>query len=536
MSAALLLLSAIHLADASAPSDFDQLLRDFAVLQSGGCGFPSDRETVREGDAAWSALKTRHAQTVFLRDLAAKVSATDDDPGQLLAIDLLGRFGGETDGVVEVLVGRLESPNEAIQLAAIEALAALGSSAKSAGPRIARLLSDRNFPPRLRDAAIGPGGAFERIDADFEVVAPLLIALLDAPDKAANFFAIWHIAHAPSSWHENGALAKRLERHLVSDEVGIDAAMAAWRVGGDREAIVATLRDRLSSDEPSVRRAAASYLGEIGPPARAAIPALERLLADRSSRSNAVRSLWKITGKTEIAVEQLRESLRDEKLDIVAASVLADLGPSAKNATPELTAMLRSGSESNRVAAADALGRIGKPAKSAVPELIVRFETDLGSARGAAAKALQRIDAEDPVVRAAIERHIRSARKNSILYCTPFNRCWADFVWIARLHGRGPIMAPMLSEKLSQDVELDERLQLIRLIGLLGEDGKVAVPVLIRQLRHDSAYVRQATAETMGQIGAGARDALPILRELRNDASRFVRWQAEDAILRIDSQ
>jgi HEAT repeat protein len=75
-----------------------------------------------------------------------------------------------------------------------------------------------------------------------------------------------------------------------------------------------------------------------------------------------------------------------------AASALGDLGPGAKTAVPALAAALRDEYEGVREQAARALGQIGPDAKAAVPALQVTLRDTVDPVRLAAADALKKID------------------------------------------------------------------------------------------------------------------------------------------------
>ena len=77
------------------------------------------------------------------------------------------------------------------------------------------------------------------------------------------------------------AIAPLIAALADSDEVVRDAAGAALTAFG-KEA-VEPLTDALKHKEPTVRRGAADALGEVGPPAKAAVPALRDALLDQDA-------------------------------------------------------------------------------------------------------------------------------------------------------------------------------------------------------------------------------------------------------------
>jgi HEAT repeat protein len=132
----------------------------------------------------------------------------------------------------------------------------------------------------------------------------------------------------------NGLLAK-----LKSPDRGVsgEANLALIRIG---EPVVPGLIEMLQSEDPRLRKTAATTLWGLGPKGRAAAPALAVLLQDP-----------------------------DPALRLAAAMALDSMGPDAAPAVPELTRALRDGEGEVRQWSAKALGHIGPAAASAIPAL-----------------------------------------------------------------------------------------------------------------------------------------------------------------------
>ena len=92
-------------------------------------------------------------------------------------------------------------------------------------------------------------------------------------------------------------------------------------------------------------------------------------------------------GKT---LSQWMQALKDEDLFVrlKAARALGDIGPPAKEAVPVLSAALKDENLSVRFMAARSLGRIGSAAKEAVPALYAVLKEDSESGQIQAALAL----------------------------------------------------------------------------------------------------------------------------------------------------
>ena len=69
----------------------------------------------------------------------------------------------------------------------------------------------------------------------------------------------------------------------------------------------------------------------------------------------------------------------------------------------------------------------------------------------------------------------------------------------------------------------------------LGTEAIATVPFLMRLLRHDDWKIQVESAAVLGQIGSGARESLPLLREFLDHSNEKTRQAAIDAITRIES-
>ncbi|HVM49459.1 MAG TPA: HEAT repeat domain-containing protein [Candidatus Acidoferrum sp.] len=110
------------------------------------------------------------------------------------------------------------------------------------------------------------------------------------------------------------------------------------------------------------RTAAAERLGEIGPPAGAAIPALLQVLegADRPSRPSAALALGRIQREPQTVIPRLAALLGDSQDGVpeMAATALGLWGSRAKAAVPKLLPLLKAPDRELQAAAATALKQI----------------------------------------------------------------------------------------------------------------------------------------------------------------------------------
>jgi HEAT repeat protein len=255
------------------------------------------------------------------------------------------------------------------------------------------------------------------------------------------------------------------------------------------EPIVACLAGALGQKDPTCRRAAARALMEIGRPARAAVPALVKLLKSKEaidkdfvpwmcitvpSRMNlAVEALRVMAADSAPAVPTLTEMLQScddhECREILAC--LASIGPPARAAATPVRKILRERGEG-----------------SAPANLLCRSELDI---RLGAACTLLRIFPGDKEAFSTIRNGLRTSDKAQRLLT--FRAC-------AEIGLREKALVPDLIRGLN-----DEALKESAACALaqFGSDAKDAIPTLLEILlkeRHDQVWAN-AVAYALARIG-----------------------------------
>jgi HEAT repeat protein len=146
-----------------------------------------------------------------------------------------------------------------------------------------------------------------------------------------------------------------------------------------------------------IHRAVLEALGDIGPNAKAAVPAIRSALQARDGfvRASACVAFWKITGQVSPAVEPMIELLvtGHESDKRWSAEGLGRMGPAAEAAIPALIGALKDTDSGVRWDAAVALGCIGPKAWEAIPALIELLNKH-EHIRDDIIKALRAIDAK----------------------------------------------------------------------------------------------------------------------------------------------
>ncbi|MFE5514371.1 HEAT repeat domain-containing protein [Streptomyces sp. NPDC056529] len=215
----------------------------------------------------------------------------------------------------------------------------LGPSAAMLAPALRRELARVELDERLYDRAaplLHALAAVRGAQALPEVLRVLRGAPANRRDRVREAALRTLAAFGPAAREAVPEL-----RGLLTDEsaaVSTAAARALWAAEEGVAAVLPVLERWLRPDLPGADRcAAARVLGEIGPAAVAAAPALRPALASRDPwvRVRAAGALWRVTGETEEALPVLLaawEENRHARVDI--AECLAEMGPAASAAQP----------------------------------------------------------------------------------------------------------------------------------------------------------------------------------------------------------
>jgi HEAT repeat protein len=277
--------------------------------------------------------------------------------------EILAEMGPAATAAVPALIKALEDDS----FVAHDATRALGAIGPAARPAVVPLLKRwDNIKPGEREAdyhretilktlaSIGPGAV--------EAVPRLVEWLPDHPLAARALGAV-----GPEAKVAVGALEK-----MYRDETGaarLWAAFALVKITGKTAPYVAHLAELLDrSKDLDQRYQVVEVLIELGPDARAALPALLRAIKFRD------------------VSQDLTHGFRHD-----VARALVHFGPDARAAVPELIDMVKN-SYAARITAVEVLGAIGPDAKEAIPALLQIAEDP--SYRTVVEKALARIRAK----------------------------------------------------------------------------------------------------------------------------------------------
>jgi HEAT repeat protein len=335
------------------------------------------------------------------------------------------------------------------------------------------------------------------------------------------------------------------------------AAEALGEMGPPARAAVPGLARAADHPDMWIRIAALDALGQIGPAARGAISIVRTRLYDPWVRVpiSAAEALYRITGDASEPVAALRRTLRDvdESIRDTALLALGRIGPE-----PEVIATLIESlddvAEPPRRTARQVLGGFGT---HALRELIRALSASSTAKRTGAALALSRLGPKaSPAVNALTQLFAKSQPppvRDAAAYALGEIGAAARpavpaliaalmqndrVARAAAIPALGRIGHAEAVEPLAELLECDEtpvRVLSAEALGRFGPAAAPAVPALTDALTDASPAVRRWAAEALGRIGPKATSALDALRRLLNDRQTSVVDAAQAAILRLKS-
>jgi HEAT repeat protein len=190
------------------------------------------------------------------------------------ALRAVGRFGPSDAAAVPTLIAALQDGRPSVRRAAAVGLENIGQAAQPAVPALLRLLEDRDQRV-MRQAAM----ALARIAPSNRASVPVLIAFLRDREAADRFHAAYILALIDAK----EAIPALVD--VLREDAGMftPAANALKQLRAGARA-VPPLIEGLKDKRSGVRIAAAYALGNLGPEAKAAIPALTALQDDSEPR------------------------------------------------------------------------------------------------------------------------------------------------------------------------------------------------------------------------------------------------------------
>src|SRR5262249_24008942 len=257
----------------------------------------------------------------------------------------------------------------------------------------------------------------------------------------------------------------------------------------DQPEFLALLKD----EQPSLRAAGALGLGMIGPDAKDAVPALDKVLGDADSlvRVSAAQALGQILkdeakGIAPVLVRGVSDT--PKAVRVRAAAAIGILGITEPEAIDALaTALEDRGADGDvRLQVVFTLGKLGPPAKKTGGQLLAALHDGEVRVRLAAAQALWGLTKQTQGV---------------------------------------SVLAQLLKHK-----EADTRVTAADALRQIGRGAKEAAPALADTLFESDAGVRSRAADALLAIGPEARAALPALGKALHHADPGIRTLAAYAL------
>lgn len=460
---------------------------DLALVKIGKAAVPAMADTLRDpdpkvrlfvlefltklgpdGEMAASAVmknlkdkdeEVRRKATEFLKthgkDLVAinRENLKDKDLSiRLTAIDLLGEMGAQAEPAIPDLRALLMDNDATIRIHSMQTLKDIGPEAKVAIPDIAKRLSDKEKEVRRAAAEV-----LQKFGADAIPATSALAQMLNNDPEAAN----------------------RRQAALALGEIG----QAAANVVPD---LIVSMKKEKDTD---VRKTVIQMLGQMGPPAKLAVPELLKLLKDKDKEITqaAVASLSLIgPGAIATFTAALKDPDKDMRRNV--ALVLLNMGPKAKEALPALVAGLKDPEEEIRKLCILSLKEIGAEAKAYVSQVAGALKDENAEVRANAAYTLLQMG---PEAKAAIPGLVKNLK----------------------------------------DPEQPVRDAASSVLAELAPDA--VVPALIESLKDKDKLGRVTAAETLGRMGPKARNAVQALMNLLGDPMDEVRAAANRALENI---
>jgi len=448
--------------------------------------------------------------------------------------ELLDRLEATQNYWAGFLAGSLKDDDEQVRMGAASVLYLCGLSAKVALPQLLEALQGTS--PPLQIAAARTLG---NLGTNAAAAVPALKGMLNKEAREPRFAAaqsLWTITRQAQLVVP--VLAEALEIRGTNYVDTWSSVFAAWtlaEIGPDAKAAGPALIRLLEAKEQNVRVAAAAALVRISPDTAGLAEVLGAALQQDASVSylDAQKALGELGSKS-IPVLVKAASNPSPQVRRLSVETLGRIGAPASEVVPVLAASLKDSDEHARRVAAQALGKMAPESKAAISPLRAALKDTSGMVRAEAAVALVRLDppANDAV---AVLVEAISDNRDGTAYIVACNGA----------REISPAAVPTVLEFIKgappggsqmRDLQKWFRTQegAIDLLGRMGPNAKSAVPALIQALEDKRGYLK--AAESLGWIGPDAKEAVPALKSALQDQEVRVRLNAAVALARIDTR
>jgi HEAT repeat protein len=411
---------------------------------------------------------------------------------RLHAANAIGDIGQVDEEAVGDLTNALKDKDENVRRESAEALGKIGPAAASASPALVELLGDDAGSVAVHAAwslgRIGPAAVLH------------LIAALKTPEKHLAIMVLGDIG--PAAKAAAAPLAELLSEKDLDRDLGREIMLALAHMGPDARPAIPALMKILKHEEHPLRPGAAWALARIG--AKQANEELIKALPkqdDPRMQIVAPIALMVLNPDTDVylqfALPRLRELLNHEALPIrrEAAMVLAELGPKAAPAVPELTQGLQDPDPEIRKQFLTALAAIGPDSAEALPSIMQALADQDPTVRSTAVYAIGRIGKDAQQAIPFLEKNLREHDE-----FLRFASAWA----LMHVSAQPTTIAAQCLEPLIHGLKLPNprgREEAAQALGMMGSAARSAVPALEAIANDPDENVKKSVAAALRAIG-----------------------------------
>ena len=274
------------------------------------------------------------------------------------------------------------------------------------------------------------------------------------------------------------------------------------------EPLMAILADRRVDDV--TRRNAAIALGNIGEPARGAVPQLRQMIIAKDERG-AKEAQW-------------------------AGKALSLMGPAARDAAPALARVVRDDEcpLALRQLALEALARIAGAHPDAVPAIVEVIGVNRGQSQGIDSRQLRELAVEAvgvagpdaAVATPLLIRILRDPRESESIRRQ-------SVISIGKMSDQASIAAGPLAEALVLDESEAVRDEAANALASIGPRGQ---HLIVRLLGHEDAGVRWRAASALGRAKRPSHEIIAALEAALADDAEMVQLRAVESLVNLDVQ
>lgn len=382
--------------------------------------------------AVAEALATVGVEDPMALTLLSQLAKHSEPRVRVAAVSALGAFGEKASAHVGLLTELLRDEQVLVRQAAAEALALLGPAAREAVPALDAALADAQgtvtiraaealaqigsaavpaVVKRLREASYAPLALeiLRRMGPEATSATAELVRLLAEP----GMLPLQEICLTLSAIHPDPQMAGpaliKLARDAAESTVRAAAIYALGRIE-DRQALN-VVTQAVESDDPLVRLAATWALVQLDPQnpdyVKNAVPRLTAALErpEPRIRLQAARTLGQLGAAARAAIPALQKRVAEDpelEVRIAAAAALAESGADAAPCVPCLLELFNEPHADARRTVLYALGRIGPLAREAIPLLRREIQQGPAADRALAAWALLQVQPDQKYLEEAL--------------------------------------------------------------------------------------------------------------------------------------